>query len=260
MGKIKLPSPAQIKELQESQEHYEKFFQAALFGVVIHDGKKIIFGNQEAVRLVGGKSQKEFIGKSILPFIHPESRVAVAKRILKMMVTGKTAPLFREKFVRVNGEPFNVEVTSTPIHYQGKSAFQTIFRDINTQVKEEEELRQERQHLSGILNTQNTLVVRVDLKNKITYMNAAYKRAYGLKVGDTFWVKVYPDDAKATEEALAKLQNLPLNVRWSSAPRLGENGAGFGGRTALFAILKERLLKFREWVLILMRAKRRRKS
>ena len=210
MGKIKLPSPAQIKELQESQERYEKFFQAALFGVVIHDGKRIIFGNQEAVRLVGGKSQKEFIGKSILPFIHPESRVAVAKRILKMMVTGKTAPLFREKFVRVNGEPFNVEVTSTPIHYQGKSAFQTIFRDINTQVKEEEELRQERQHLSGILNTQNTLVVRVDLKNKITYMNAAYKRAYGLKVGDTFWVKVHPDDAKATEEALAKLQNPPF--------------------------------------------------
>lgn len=82
-------------------------------------------------------------------------------------------------------------------------------RHANDLRQHEAELARSQARLTGILDSQAALIVRIDGDNRITYMNDAYQRAFGLKVGDVFWVKVHPDDEAKTKEAMLALQAPP---------------------------------------------------
>lgn len=81
-----------------------------------------------------------------------------------------------------------------------------------TMALSEEELSRSRSRLAAILDSQDALIVRIDPSNRITYMNDAYQRAFGLRVGETFWVKVHPDDEAAAKACLAQLSAPPYRA------------------------------------------------
>lgn len=108
----------------------------------------------------------------------------------------------------------------------GSGALAELFwrerRHANELRQHEAELARSQARLTGILDSQDALIVRIDSDNRITYMNEAYQRAFGLKLGETFWVKVHPDDEAKTKEAMAALQKPPY--RCSIEQRCDVNG------------------------------------
>jgi PAS domain S-box-containing protein len=137
-----------LRALQESEERYRSLVELSPEAILIHAEGKIIFANTAAMKLLGATSAKEFIGKSVLDVVHPDFRDYVNERVQRAIETGETLPLTEEKFLKLNGDVIDVEITSQPISYSGKKAMQVFARDITERKEDEETLGHQLEELT----------------------------------------------------------------------------------------------------------------
>jgi PAS domain S-box-containing protein len=135
--------------LKESEERYRVLVEFSPNSICVHRDGKLLYVNPACVRLFGAKNLDELVGRSVLDFIHPDSLPIVRDRI-RQVGAGKTAPLIEEKFVTLDGEVRDVEVTSIPIIYERAPAAQVIIRDITERKQGEALLAGEKRLLEMI--------------------------------------------------------------------------------------------------------------
>jgi PAS domain S-box-containing protein len=135
--------------LKESEERYRVLVEFSPNSICVHRDGKLLYVNPAGVRLFGATNRAELIGRSILDFIHPDSMPAVRDRI-RQVGAGGTAPLIEEKFVTLNGEVRDVEVTANPIIYERAPAAQVMIRDISERKRSEALLAGEKRLLEMI--------------------------------------------------------------------------------------------------------------
>ncbi len=115
--------------LRESEERYRLIIEKSPNTIAIHQDGKLVFMNPSGAKLIGAKASEELIGRSILDVVHPDSRRNVIDRMQKV-AEGIEAPLFEEKFIKLDGTVIDVEVIGIPISFGGHMASQVIVRDI----------------------------------------------------------------------------------------------------------------------------------
>jgi PAS domain S-box-containing protein len=116
--------------LKESEERYRVLVELSPNSICVHRDGKLLYVNPAGVRLFGAANRDELVGRSVLDFIHPDSLPVVRDRI-RQVGAGGTAPLIEERFVTLNGEVRDVEVTAIPITWEQAPAAQVIIRDIS---------------------------------------------------------------------------------------------------------------------------------
>jgi len=127
--------------LKESEEKYRTMVDLLPEAVVIHEGGKIVFANVEALKAMGADSFNQLTEKAVIEFVHPDFRPMALKRIQQIHLTGLASEFSEEKFITLRNEVIDVEVIGIPIQFRGKSAIQTIIRDITERKHAEEELK-----------------------------------------------------------------------------------------------------------------------
>jgi PAS domain S-box-containing protein len=120
-------------ELKESDERYKTLFQLSPEAICVHDNGSIILANSAAARLLGIEDKNSLIGQSILDFVHDDYKKLVSKRIHDIRIGSSFEHLCEEKFIKADGSVIEVEVTSAPFPYRGKTYAQVIVRDITGQ-------------------------------------------------------------------------------------------------------------------------------
>jgi PAS domain S-box-containing protein len=134
--------------LKESEERYRVLVELSPNSICVHRDGELLYVNPAGVRLFGATDLAQLVGRSVLDFIHPDSLPIVRER-MRQVRAGDTAPLIEEKFVTLNGEVRDVEVTSIPIIYERAPAAQVIIRDISERKQAEEKLRASEQVARG---------------------------------------------------------------------------------------------------------------
>ncbi|HLZ99986.1 MAG TPA: PAS domain S-box protein, partial [Steroidobacteraceae bacterium] len=167
---------------------------------------------------ITGYSEEELRTRTFRDITHPDD-IGQDERKLAELLSGQASYYSTEKrYVHKSGRIVWVSLLVTPVcDENGVIQFLlTIAEEITARKEAEAEVRrsseallQSEQRLAGILNSQDTLIARADADNRLTYMNAAYERAFGLKLGDRFTVKIHPDDVASTAAAVAKLRDPP---------------------------------------------------
>lgn len=127
--------------LRESENKYRELVENSPDAIAIYVDGKVIFVNNECVRLVKANSPEALIGKSVLQFVHPEYHSIVIERMKIASIERTTLPLTEEKFIRFDGSEVDVEVKALPIQFEGSSAVQLIIRDITDRKKAEDSLK-----------------------------------------------------------------------------------------------------------------------
>ena len=133
--------------LQNSETRHRQlveFSPNALF--VFHDGR-FDFVNPAGLRLLRASRPEQLLGKPVMDFVHASYHAIVSQRIEQALSQGQAAPLLEERFIRLDGTPVEVEVTTAPIEYQGQPALQSIVRDIT-----------ERKRAEAVLNLRPRLI------------------------------------------------------------------------------------------------------
>ncbi|MGB8981998.1 MAG: PAS domain S-box protein, partial [Anaerolineales bacterium] len=121
----------QVEEaLRESEEKYRRLVEVSPIPMWINKDGIITYMNPAALRVIGATHLDQVVGKVAMDFIHPDYQATVNERVRQMTEEEKTVPLLEEKYVRLDGSIFDVDVTAAPFTTFGGPAIQVLFQDI----------------------------------------------------------------------------------------------------------------------------------
>ncbi len=157
--------------IEESEARYRTLIDFLPIGLVVHDGKKILYVNKWAISQLGLLSADQIIGQPLRNFVHPDSWDIVNERIRRLMEEHKGAGLFHERFLKPDGTPFHVEVAAIPITFNQQDAVLVAVRDVDEQVKIHRELVQQKERLAVTLSSIGDGVIATDANGTVTLLN-----------------------------------------------------------------------------------------
>jgi PAS domain S-box-containing protein len=123
------------QSLRESEEKYRRLVELSPVAVAIQVEGKIEMANAAGVRMFGGTSEKDFIGRNIFEFIHPDWVEPIRQRMLETLKSGMPAPQSEMVFIKLDGQEFHALSSGAPIQYQGKRAVLISVVDITELTK-----------------------------------------------------------------------------------------------------------------------------
>jgi PAS domain S-box-containing protein len=232
--------------LKESEQKYRNLAEKSPLPIIVHSQSKIEFANRAAVRLFGGKSKRDVIGKPFQNFVHPDYHIIVEKRVHTIYEKKGDAPLLDEKFIRLDGQVLNVEVAAAMINFKGKPASQVVFRDITYQ-KRFEMIQDLLYNISNAVHTAKDLnelfkVIRDELSQILDTNNfyiAIYDRVFEIvslpifaEESDNF--KTFPKGKTLAAYVIEK--NQPTLINKNEIDHLVEIGAveTFGSQSKIW--------------------------
>jgi PAS domain S-box-containing protein len=137
-------------ELRQSEERYRQLVELSPDGIGVEVDERIAFINSAGAKMLGGTDPRDFLGRSIVDFIHPDY-VKRSKRQLKYLQRKRVMlPLRESRFLRLDGSAFDVEVAATPLVYRDKTAAQIVFRDITSRKAAEREILNKQEKLRSL--------------------------------------------------------------------------------------------------------------
>ena len=105
------------KALRESEDRYRVLVESSPIPIFVHSEGKLAFLNPEAVKVLGGTSSEDFLGKPALSILHPDFHDIAKKRIQAVYDKKESSELMEAKFIRLDGKIIDVEIVGTIIDY-----------------------------------------------------------------------------------------------------------------------------------------------
>jgi PAS domain S-box-containing protein/putative nucleotidyltransferase with HDIG domain len=133
--------------------------------VVIHDGRRVLEINPAAAQALGFDRAEDAIGCKVVDFIHPEDRLAAARRVAAMLGKAEYEPSLSERFIRRDGVEIQGDVAARAIVYRGMPAVLLMVRDVTDRVLAEDKAEHYRLELEELVaqRTAELAEVRTEL-------------------------------------------------------------------------------------------------
>jgi PAS domain S-box-containing protein len=164
--------------LRETEDRYQRLVESSPDAIVVHRKGVITFANPAAAKLLGGGEPSVLVGRSVLEFVHIDSRPGVLQRLQRLR-EGKSIPPVEEKFVRLDGTPIEVEVAAIPFMVDGEPAVQIVVRDVTARRAAEEAMRQSEARKSSMLQSAQDAVITIDHEGRLLEFNPAAEAMFG---------------------------------------------------------------------------------
>lgn len=139
-GKKKTEEDLKLSEetLKESEERYRMLVETANDMITVAQDGMVKFANEKMIDFVKVKYQ-ELAKKPFINFIHPDDRKLVFERH-KKRIAGENPPnIYKFRIVDNDGKIIWVEINAVMIRWKGRPATLNFMRDVNDQVKTEQE-------------------------------------------------------------------------------------------------------------------------
>ena len=167
----------QVEEaLRQSEKRYQNLVNLSPEPIVVHSQGVIKYINQAGVQAFGATHFKKLLGKSILDFVHPDTRKNAIERIQYMQqAEGNTL----ESMVRLDGTNFYIEYTGIGTTFEGEPSMELIFHDITDKKLVEEALRQSEERYRLIAENMRDLICIIDKNGYLTYSSPSHESILG---------------------------------------------------------------------------------
>jgi PAS domain S-box-containing protein len=128
------------ESIRESEKQFRQLVDNAPQGIFVQTDGLFAYINPIATKLFGAKSYDELVGTPVIERFHPNYRDIVEQRINQLNIEKKNVPLIEEVCLKIDGTPFDTEVSAAPISYSGKNGALVFFQDISERKKADNEL------------------------------------------------------------------------------------------------------------------------
>lgn len=168
--------------LRESEEKFRLLIENLPISIVIYSQNKILYVNEECMKLFRVKDHEEIIGKSPLDFVHPDSYELVKER----MKESKSSKLgvSVQKYIRTDGSLVIVEATASPTIFEKKAATQVMLQDITVRKLAEQALTEANQFNNQIIQSAREGIIVYDKELRFKVWNDFMENLTGLKAAD----------------------------------------------------------------------------
>lgn len=161
--------------LRESEDRYRSLVELSSDGCAIHQEGRIVFINQAGARMLGASKPEQLLGRDIMDLAHPEFQAMIRRRAQEARNGELLMMPVEERFVRLDGSSFDVEVMAGPIIFEGRPAVHVMFRDVTEKKKAEDAIRESERRYRTTLEALGDLIHLIDRQYRLLYINAAFK-------------------------------------------------------------------------------------
>ncbi len=179
--------------LKESEERYRQLVELSPDAIVVHSDGKFTYVNPAAQKLWAAASADDLVGRSILDVIHPDYHDQVRQRVHQVQQLEMPSPPVEQKCIRLDGAVIDVEVTGIPFTSEGKSAVQTVLRDVTEQKRAREALRETEARLRTVVGSAALILFATDKDGTFTLSEGEGLKCLG-QAGEAFHGHVMAGD------------------------------------------------------------------
>ncbi|MBN1295001.1 MAG: PAS domain S-box protein, partial [Candidatus Latescibacteria bacterium] len=170
----------QVEEaLAESEKRYRTLIESSPVAIHIISEGKIVYINSKGVETLGGSSPEDFVGKESINFTHADYH-QIGRERRDALYRGEKVDSIEQKFLRLDGEARDVEVSSSCIEYKGKPAIQVVYNDITERKLGETALRKSEEKFRTVIDASKDAMISINDKGLINIFNPAAEKIFGL--------------------------------------------------------------------------------
>jgi diguanylate cyclase (GGDEF)-like protein/PAS domain S-box-containing protein len=162
----------------------------------VHADGRVVYVNPAGVEAIAARSADQVMGRLITEFVHPDHVAPMLARRAALRREGDSSAPTEAVMLRLDGSPADVEVVSVLTRWDGKPAYQVMFRQLTLLKAAQEAL-----HLQSALVSHATeAIIATTLTGAVTSWNPAaeiiYKRpstlAMGLPISEAIGAAIDP--------------------------------------------------------------------
>lgn len=127
--------------LRQSEERYRRLITVSPYAIFVNRGDRLIFANDQAIKLFGAVKADEILGKSPLDLFHADYHAVLRERLHELLEGRSQVPVIEEKIIRVDGISIDVEVSAARFTDEEGPAILLMLRDIGERKRLQEQLR-----------------------------------------------------------------------------------------------------------------------
>ncbi|MDD5413543.1 MAG: PAS domain S-box protein [Smithellaceae bacterium] len=188
--------------LRESEEKYRILFENASEAIFVAQDGKVVFLNPTTA-IVTGYSNKEFVSRPFVDFIHQDDRNMVMERYVRRLNEEDIPRRYSFRILHKNGGFRWVELDTVLINWKGRPATLNFLTDITERKRVEETLQKsEERYRSLVENADEAILVIQD--GIIKFVNTRAIESFGYSVQEFLSIPVFelvhPEDRNAVIE------------------------------------------------------------
>ncbi len=201
--------------LRQSEDRYRRLLAVLPDAILVNREDRIVFANEQGLRLFGARSEEEILGKSLYDLAHPDYHALIGERIRHLLGPGSTVPEVEEKIVRLDGVCVDVAVRAARFQDEEGGGILVVLRDISMRKAAEQKLRESEERLQSLLGAMEDVIWSSSLDlSTLFYVSPSVMEIYG-RPPDAFltrpllWLEVvHPDDRVIAEQARQALSTM----------------------------------------------------
>ncbi|RLD45272.1 MAG: hypothetical protein DRI89_01615 [Bacteroidetes bacterium] len=204
------------ENLDANEEQSSNIVEGLFIGVAVHVNNKIVYANPAIVNMFGYNSEKDFLGKNVLEFVHPDDHKKVEDAITASFMNSEipgnqTSTIIEERLLKNNGDELIVEASSIRINYYGETALMVMLNNITERKKVETALRKNEARLSTLISNLPGMayLCKNDEQWTMIYINETCEQLTGYKsdqiIGNrevSFNKLIHPDDREFVKQRI----------------------------------------------------------
>ena len=187
--------------------------------IILDTSMQIVYLNSNAVDLFG-YSTFEAVGQKLDIFLPDEVSISHSAHAVRFLIEETNSRRMGENRLvhgkHRDGRIIPLDISITQRSWNNQLYVICVPRDISHQIAIQQSLNASEQRYRSMIDSQNTLVVRVDREGHFVFANQAYCQMFGKTldelIGNSFTPLVHPDDLPITLEAMKGLEKPPYRI------------------------------------------------
>jgi PAS domain S-box-containing protein len=200
------------QKYRESEKRYRQLVQGSPNPVYVEQDDEIIYANDALVELLNADTQSDVLGINPREYVHPEFTDLAHERF-QALKQGESIDRLEGKIVTRDGETKHVEVTGTPITWDGEPARQIHHIDITERKQSERELNRVKNRYQTYVENGSDIISVVTEDGDFEYNSPSIERILGYSTdelyGENAFDLIHVEDREDVVQQFAEMIDSP---------------------------------------------------
>lgn len=159
---------------RDAEERFQRMVDHSPDAICILQDGQFVYVNAVCVRWLAARSSRELLGHEISRFVHPTSIPWIIARTATLRRPGDVSLPSEAKLVRLDGTALHAEAVSVLTTWNGRTAYQLIFRDLT----EHRAVRDTMRYQAALVDHVSDAIISTAQSGMVTTWNLAAESIY----------------------------------------------------------------------------------